>query len=474
MTKIARRVKPLLPGIALMLMSFNLFANMMAIDESKFLVYHSASLFAPSPSIVIVDVSNPENPVQVNNIVVSANPKNIFLDKERNLLFVAKFRSGLDIFDVSDVTAPTLVGSWVGTSYDVSVQNSIAYVTTYDDYIDVLDTSDVTNIQSINRVDYFSFSDPYDTVSTLASTISGNKLWIGGTHNVINVFEITAPGELVPTGSRSNNGNSFSTNSIAFGNNVAVIANGVFETRDTTTTTVLDRISLVSGLVTVIGNHAYVGSGQDLRMFDITTPASVVDAGIFHYAEEGVAGSPTGMATQGNILFIVQAGFGNGFSVFDVSDPVSPTLLARISNQYSDGTGEPAPEPTPEPAPEPTPEPIPSPSASLHVSDLDGIGETRRRSWRAKVYITVRDHNGFPVENAVVDGNWSGGASGSDDCETDSEGRCQVRSVRVNAGNSTITFTVTHISYASLEYDALLNSDPDGDSDGTSITVNQP
>jgi len=455
-------------------MSFNLFANTMAIDEERFLIYHGAALYAPS--IVIVDVSNPANPVQLNEIAVSARPRTVFLDKARNLLFVSQFKSGLEIIDVSDVNSPTLVGSWSGPSYDVSVQDNIAYVTTYDDYIEVLDTSNVANIQSINRVGYFSFSDPTDKVATQASRINDNKLWIGASHNVINVFEITAPGVLVRTGRQSNNGNSFNTKSIAFGNNIAVLAIGVFETRDTTTTTVLDRISLVSGLVSVIGNHAYVGNGKDVRIFDISIPTNIVESGVFQYSEDGVVGSPTGMVTQGNILFLVQPGTGNGFSVFDLSDPSAPSLISRISNQFSDGTTKPVPtpEPAPEATPEPAPEPIPAPAASVHVSDLDGKGKIKSKRWRAIVYITVRDLDGNLVENATVEGNWSGGASGSDDCETDSDGQCRVKSDRVRTSNSTITFTVANISHDSLDYDAKLNSDPDGDSNGTSITVSKP
>ncbi|MDH5665785.1 MAG: hypothetical protein OEY10_05765, partial [Nitrosopumilus sp.] len=112
---------------------------------------------------------------------------------------------------------------------------------------------------------------------------------------------------------------------------------------------------------------------------------------------------------------------------------------------------------------------------NVHVSDLDGSSEMKKRSrWRAKVYITVRDHNGDLVENALVEGNWSGGASGSDDCVSDSNGRCRVRSDRVSASHPTITFTVTRIAHNRLDYDATLNSDPDDDSNGTSITVSKP
>jgi hypothetical protein len=43
-------------------------------------------------------------------------------------------------------------------------------------------------------------------------------------------------------------------------------------------------------------------------------------------------------------------------------------------------------------------------------------------------------------------------------------------------GKSTasVTFTVEGISHVALTYDSAGNTDPDGDSDGTTITVNKP
>jgi hypothetical protein len=40
--------------------------------------------------------------------------------------------------------------------------------------------------------------------------------------------------------------------------------------------------------------------------------------------------------------------------------------------------------------------------------------------------------------------------------------------------NPSATFTVDTVSHATITYDPSANSDPDGDSDGTSITVNRP
>jgi hypothetical protein len=45
---------------------------------------------------------------------------------------------------------------------------------------------------------------------------------------------------------------------------------------------------------------------------------------------------------------------------------------------------------------------------------------------------------------------------------------------RAGAGVSSLTLTVDNISHASLSYDPAANSNPDGDSDGSDITVTRP
>ena len=109
----------------MMFMSFNLFANTLAIDEERFLAFHKAAL--PDSSVVVVDVTNPGNPVQINNIDISEGVRSLYLDKLRNLLFVSLTVPGIKVFDVSDINTPTLVGSWTeGASFNLSIQDNIA------------------------------------------------------------------------------------------------------------------------------------------------------------------------------------------------------------------------------------------------------------------------------------------------------------------------------------------------------------
>jgi len=125
----------------------------------------------------------------------------------------------------------------------------------------------------------------------------------------------------------------------------------------------------------------------------------------------------------------------------------------------------------------PTPTPTPAPGGSMHVGDLDGSSRYTWGSWlwQATVTVEVHDANHNPVADATVSGTWSGGSSGSGECTTGSDGRCSINSnnIWVFSGSST-TFTVDDATHTSLSYAAADNHDPDGDSDGTSITVSRP
>jgi hypothetical protein len=123
---------------------------------------------------------------------------------------------------------------------------------------------------------------------------------------------------------------------------------------------------------------------------------------------------------------------------------------------------------------EPTPTPTP-PANGSHVGDLDGSSfSVNSRYWGASVTITILDDNGIPVADANVSGNWSGGISGNAACTTSGSGTCTVTSSNVRKNKGSVVFAVSNVGHATLVYNPEANRDPDGDSDGTTITVSRP
>ena len=107
----------------------------------------------------------------------------------------------------------------------------------------------------------------------------------------------------------------------------------------------------------------------------------------------------------------------------------------------------------------------------MHVGDLDGVSVRNGRFWEATVIITILDSNGGTVSGATVDGSWSIGGAAS--CVTNGTGTCSILNAGLTRQQSPVDFTVTNVT-GSLTYNPADNTDPDGDSDGTTISLTRP
>jgi serine/threonine-protein kinase len=132
------------------------------------------------------------------------------------------------------------------------------------------------------------------------------------------------------------------------------------------------------------------------------------------------------------------------------------------------------PTETPTATPTATPTPTPTPIPSVHVSDLDVVVTGDEERWEVEVIIYVDDHDGQKKNGATVTGTWTVSGSGVTlTCETWGPGNCSIYSGEIEEEAET-TFTVSDVSYLYYDYAPEDNWDPDGDSDGTSITADAP
>ena len=114
----------------------------------------------------------------------------------------------------------------------------------------------------------------------------------------------------------------------------------------------------------------------------------------------------------------------------------------------------------------------PASGGTMQVGDLDGAGTLQGRTWTAIVTVLIEDPAHVPVSAATVSGTFSAGAKGSGTCTTGSNGTCTITKSRLRSGS--VAFTVTNVTNATRTYDSAGNHDPDGDSNGTSVTVFRP
>lgn len=138
-------------------------------------------------------------------------------------------------------------------------------------------------------------------------------------------------------------------------------------------------------------------------------------------------------------------------------------------------TSTPTPTTAPQPTNTPTATPTPSPGADMHVGDLDGSSSPDRSGrWDASVLITVHDASEAPLTAATVSGTWSNGTSGSGSCVTNTEGQCSLTKSNIKSNVSAVTFSVDSLALSAYSYLDTANHDPDGDSNGTTITIPKP
>ena len=151
----------------------------------------------------------------------------------------------------------------------------------------------------------------------------------------------------------------------------------------------------------------------------------------------------------------------------ETDDGIVVVLEADASSPLPTPT--PAP-PTPTPAP---PTPTPTPSATMHVADLDATTENAGSTWTALVTVRVVTAAGDPVSDANVRALWTrnGTGLGTGYCATYSDGTCTIPLSDLRKRVKQVTFQVDTVTHPSYVYEATANTDPDGDSDGTSITV---
>jgi hypothetical protein len=118
----------------------------------------------------------------------------------------------------------------------------------------------------------------------------------------------------------------------------------------------------------------------------------------------------------------------------------------------------------------------PEPTA-MFITDLDGVSfQASGSEWKATAILVLVDADQNPVAGAEIYILWSNGKTA--DCTTDESGQCSITSDKLKFNDyETITLTieaVTHDQILQWAYDATLNMDPDGDSDGMVILIEKP
>ncbi len=138
----------------------------------------------------------------------------------------------------------------------------------------------------------------------------------------------------------------------------------------------------------------------------------------------------------------------------------------RDANHEGMGRAEVNTTPTPPPPP-------PVPAGKMHVGDLELYKEVfADRRWATMLMTRIVDTNGQPVANATVTVRYYyGGSWYTRTATTDTAGNAPTWSGTIPRSAPWMYATVTKVTHATLTYDAALNRDADGDTNGRYVFV---
>jgi hypothetical protein len=117
----------------------------------------------------------------------------------------------------------------------------------------------------------------------------------------------------------------------------------------------------------------------------------------------------------------------------------------------------------------------PGSETNMHVSDLGRARTRQGQTWTAIVPVRIHNGNHQILQSFSMTGTWTGtGLSQSAACTANiATDVCIFSLAGIPRSTTSVTLTVTGVTKAGFTYTPAANHDVDGDSNGTSITVNR-
>ncbi|NIM16544.1 MAG: hypothetical protein GTO45_31410 [Candidatus Aminicenantes bacterium] len=252
-----------------------------------------------SHSIEVVDISNPANPISVGYTSASyGSPSGIIV--KGDYVYTANYYTGLRIFDISDPTAPDLVGSHTTAAglRRIYVNGQYAYAASRYSGLVILDISHPSHPKCVGQLDMD--SRVYDVY------VAGNYAYAATYDNGLYIIDIREP---------------------ATPNLV-----GHLDT-DTSNLYTLDGSHRDIGIF-VKSNHAFLAEGRGgLKIIDISDPSRPCLAGEFYGK-----GWASGVFVKDDYAYLASRSYypnredlvKGSFQIIDVSDPSDPFLTGEI------------------------------------------------------------------------------------------------------------------------------------------------
>ncbi|HTY86771.1 MAG TPA: hypothetical protein VMB80_04840 [Candidatus Acidoferrum sp.] len=267
-----------------------------------------------------------------------------------NCLYVADYRDGLSLYNISSITNPVLLGCTVtnygGYARRVVVSGNFAYVANDTDGLRIYDVSSPSNpinVGHINDLYKADGSPAYNGADAWDLTLSGSYLYVANGSDGLRIYDVSNPANPLHVGHAVFNNGGQMALGIAISGSFAFIADYVglstYSIFDPSSpqfigTTNCNFNGGYAFSVAVSGNYAYVANeGDGMRVFSISDPLKPVLVG---HINNG--GSSTGtvaaahIAVSGNYAYL--ANNTDGVRVYDISNPTNPVNVSVIAHAW--------------------------------------------------------------------------------------------------------------------------------------------
>ena len=234
-----------------------------------------------------------------------------------NYVYVADGQAGLQVFDITSPTSPTLVGSHdtPGTAFSLAIAGTYAYVADSYGGFHIFDISDPTNPTLLGSYDTPGFA--------YACAIAGDYAYVADGASSFLVIDITDSTNPTLAGSAA-----ISSHNVTIAGDYAYVTGQeaglqVVDISDPTNPTLVGGYDTPGFAydVAIAGNYAYVADDTGgLQVIDITNPEFPV-----FVAHGNISGFVDRISLSGDFAYLANQAV--GFQVVDISDPTNPTLI---------------------------------------------------------------------------------------------------------------------------------------------------
>jgi hypothetical protein len=275
------------------------------------------------PRLVVVDISNPANPIQVGASAV-LDDFVLGVAVSETFAYVAAGGAGLQLLDIANPLAPTMIGAWnfKGMTEGVAVANGVAYVANGPYGLRVLDVSNPA--APVELAHAFEMNYAYDV------TISGRYAYLAAAGAGLLIADISNPAYPVELGAYDTPGYA---HAVTVSGGLAYVADQwgglkVINVADPLLPALIGDLQTQGWAfdVTLAGSQAYIADAfKGLRVVNISDPAHPAEVGGLEWSQSNAGG----VVVIGNQAYLADRK--NGLRVINIANPLQPVQTGFLN-----------------------------------------------------------------------------------------------------------------------------------------------